>query len=97
MLRNLSGIIVVCAIIAGCATKPPAVIEADNTPMERTAIIEQQVTSNGIKGFLPFESSSRHFVRANMRRDESTFKGTGTFTGFLVGTRSDTEIIRIDR
>ena len=32
-----------------------------------------------------------------MRRDESTFKGTGTFTGFLVGSRSDTEITRIDR
>jgi hypothetical protein len=97
MLRNLPGIIVVCAGIAGCATKPPAAIVADNTPMNRTAIIEQQITSNGIKGFLPFESSDRHFVRANMRRDESTFKGTGTFTGFLVGTRSDTEITRIDR
>jgi hypothetical protein len=97
MLRNLPVIIVICAGITGCATKPPAAVVADNTPRNRTAVIEQQVTSNGIKGFLPFESSSRHFVRANMRRDESTFKGTGTFTGFLVGTRSDTEITRIDR
>lgn len=97
MLRNLLGIIVICAGIAGCATKPPVAVVADKTPLNRTAVIEQQITSNGIKGFLPFESSSRHFVRANMRRDESTFKGTGTFTGFLVGTRSDTEIIRIDR
>ncbi|MGA7595174.1 MAG: hypothetical protein WCA64_08255, partial [Gallionella sp.] len=97
MLRNLPGIVVVSALIAGCATKPPAAVVADNTPLNRTAVIEQQVTSNGIKGFLPFESSGRHFVRANMRRDESTFKGTGTFTGFLVGTHSDTEITRIDR
>jgi hypothetical protein len=97
MLRNLPGIIVVCAIVGGCATKPPAAVVADNTPLNRTAVIEQHVASNGIKGFLPFESDSRHFVRANMRRDESTFKGTGTFTGFLVGTRYDTEITRIDR
>jgi hypothetical protein len=95
MLRNLPGIIVICAGIAGCATKP--VIEADNTPLNRTAVIEQQVVSNGIKGFFPFETNDRHYVRANMRRDDSTFKGTGTFTGFLVGLRSDTVITRIDR
>jgi len=95
MLRNLLGIIVISVGIAGCATKP--VIEADNTPLNRTAVIEQQVVSNGIKGFFPFESTDRHYVRANMRRDDSTFKGTGTFTGFLVGLRSDTEITRIDR
>jgi len=95
MLRNLLGIIVISVGIAGCATKP--VIEADNTPLNRTAVIEQQVVSNGIKGFFPFENTERHLVRANMRRDESTFKGTGAFTGFLVGLRSDTEITRIDR
>ncbi len=96
MLRNLPGIIVICAGIAGCATKP-AITEADNTPLNRTAVIEQQVVSNGIKGFFPFESTDRHYVRSNMRRDETTFKGTGTFTSFLVGLRSDTEITRIDR
>lgn len=96
MLRNLLGIILISAGVAGCATKP-AIIEADNTPLNRTAVIEQQVVSNGIKGFFPFETTDRHYVRANMRRDESTFKGTGTFTSFLSGLRSDTEITRIDR
>jgi len=95
MLRNLPEIIVICAGIAGCATKP--VIETDNTPLNRTAVIEQQVVSNGIKGFFPFESTERHYVRTNMRRDESTFKGTGTFSGYLIGTRSGTKITRIDR
>jgi hypothetical protein len=95
MLRNFQVIIVISAGIAGCATKPVAV--SDDTPQHPTAVIEQQIVSNGIKGFLPFETNDRHFVRANMRRDESTFKGTGTFTGFLVGTRSGTEITRIDR
>ena len=97
MLRNLPGIIVICAIVTGCATKPPAAVVADNTPLNRTAVIEQQVVSNGIKGFFPFETTDRHYVRANMRRDETTFKGTGTFTSFLAGLRSDTEITRIDR
>ncbi len=95
MLRNLLGVIVVSVGIAGCATKPVSV--ADNTPLNPTAVIEQQVVSNGIKGFFPFESTERHYVRANMRRDESTFKGTGTFSGYLVGTRSGTGITRIDR
>jgi hypothetical protein len=95
MLRNFPVIILICVGIAGCATKPVAV--SDDTPQHPTAVIEQQIVSNGIKGFLPFETIDRHFVRANMRRDESTIKGTGTFTGFLVGTRSGTEITRIDR
>jgi hypothetical protein len=95
MQRNLLGAIVISAVIAACATKPVNV--ADNTPLNPTAVIEQQVVSNGIKGFFPFENTERHLVRANMRRDESTFKGTGTFSGYLVGTRSDTEITRIDR
>lgn len=96
MLRNLLGIMLLSGVLAGCATKP-AIIVADNTPLNRTAVFEQQVVSNGIKGFFPFETTDRHYVRANMRRDETTFKGTGTFTSFLVGLRSDTEISRIDR
>jgi hypothetical protein len=95
MLRNLLGVIVIWVGIAGCATKPVKV--ADNTSLNPTAVIEQQVVNNGIKGFFPFESTERRYVRANMRRNESTLKGTGTFTGFLIGTRSETEITRIDR
>lgn len=94
MQRNLLGFIVILAGIAGCATKP---VEKDNTPLGSAAVIERQVTNNGIKGFFPFESTERNYVRANMRRDESTFKGTGTFSGFLVGTHSGTKITRIDR
>ena len=95
MLRILLGVIAILVGIAGCATKPVNVV--DNTPLNPTAVIERQVVNNGIMGFLPFESTERQYVRANMRRDESTLKGTGTFTGFLIGTRSGTEITRIDR
>jgi hypothetical protein len=95
MQRYLLGIIVITAGIAGCATKPVNV--ADNTPLNPTAVFEQQVVSNGIKGLFPFESTDRHYVRANMRRDESMFKGTGTFSGYLIGSQSKTEIVRLDR
>ncbi len=94
MLRKLLFFMVILVGVAGCASKPVIV---DNTPLNATAVIEQHVVSNGIKGFLPFETTELHFVRANMRRDESNFKGTGIFTGFLIGTRSGTEIARIDR
>lgn len=95
MQRNLLGAVVISGCIAGCATKP--VEPADHTPLNPTAVIEQHMVSNGIKGFFPFESTERRYVRANMRRDDSTFKGTGTFSGFLVGKHSGTKIVRIDR
>ena len=99
MQRKLLGVILLSAGIAACATKPVADM-ADNTPLHPTAVIEHQVVSNGIMGLFPFESNDRQYVRANMSRDESTFKGTGTFSGFLVNmvsTPSETKITRIDR
>jgi hypothetical protein len=95
MLRNLLGALVIFVGITGCATKPVAV--ADNTPLNPTAVIEHHIVNNGIKGFFPFDGTDVHYVRANMRRDESTLKGTGTFSGYLIGTRSETKIERIDR
>jgi hypothetical protein len=95
MSRNLLGTIVVAVFLAGCATKPVEVV--DNTPLHPTAVIEKLVVNNGIKGFFPSEGTERHFVRSNMRRDESSFKGTGTFSSYLIGSRSDTRISRIDR
>ena len=48
----------------------------------------------------PFETNERRYVRASMSRDENTFKGTGTFSGFLVnmfGPNEDAVIERLDR
>ena len=95
MKRNLLGIVIMLSTIAGCSTKP---IEADdNTPLAPTAVIERHVESTGIKGFFPFESNELHYVRPDMRRDDSSFKGTGTYSSYLVGSRSGATIARIDR
>lgn len=48
----------------------------------------------------PFETTDKHYVRADMRRDDRSTKGTGTFSGFLVTKLAgpgDTTIARLDR
>jgi hypothetical protein len=95
MLRNFICTIVVCFGISGCASNPAEVV--DDSPLHPTAVIERQVVNNGIKGFFPSESTEKHYVLTNMRRDESTFKGTGTYSSYLIGNKSGTRISRIDR
>ncbi len=95
-MRALVVPIMASGILAACSSQPQQV---DNSPTQPTAVFETVVSSSGIAGFLPFEATDRHFVRAKMRRDEHTMKGTGTFTGFLVsGLASDGDAItRLDR
>src|SRR5579859_6518938 len=94
-------LIFVCTLVlAGCSTTPPPAQRADDTPARPTAVIETHVSSNGLKGLFPFESTDRRLVRANMSRDEHTIKGTGGFTGFLMnafGPGEDATISRLDR
>jgi hypothetical protein len=98
MLRNFLGVMVIISVaVAGCATKPAPVAVIDNTPKHPAAVIEHHIVNNGIMGMFPFESDERQYFRSSMRRNESTFKGTGTFSGFIVGTRYLTDITRLDR
>ncbi len=94
MSRTLPFVLVFSAALAGCASKP---VVTDTTPQKPAAIIERHVTSEGVKGLFPFETNDLAYVRPDMRRDDSTFKGTGTFSGFLVGTHNGTRIYRLDR
>jgi hypothetical protein len=55
------------------------------------------VVSEGIKGFFPFEGTSKTYTRADMHRDDTAFKGTGTVTRFFMGTNSTSRIERLDR
>src|SRR5512135_3294986 len=95
MLHRFLAISVVAAGVAGCASTKPAAPDA--TPLSPTAVIERHVVNNGIKGYFPFETNELDFVRPNMRRDEHALKGTGTFSGFLIGTHGGTAITRLDR
>lgn len=92
--RTVALILALSAGLAGCASKP---VVPDSTPQSPTAIIEQHMTSNGIKGFFPFETDDTRYVRPAMQRDDSMFKGTGTFSGIFVGTHNGTKIYRVDR
>lgn len=93
MLRKFLLVLGIAAL-AGCATKP---VVKDTTPLHPTAVIEKHITSNGIRGFVPFETNETDYVRSEMRRNDATFKGTGTFTRFLLGSHSGTKIYRVDR
>jgi hypothetical protein len=95
MLRKLATVAVVATGISGCAT--PSAPEPDTTPLLPTAVIESRVVNEGVKGLFPSETVERSYVRANMRRDETMVQGTGTVTRFLVSTRSEARIWRLDR
>jgi hypothetical protein len=95
-MRNTTAV-AVATVLAGCAA--PKV--ADNTPENPTAVFETKVSSSGIAGNFPFETTEKRYVRADMSRDDHDMKGTGTFSGFLVtklaGGPGDTHIARLDR
>ena len=50
--------------------------------------MDSHLSSEGSKGFLPFDSTIKSYTRADMHRGDSIFKGTGTVTRFLAGTHS---------
>jgi hypothetical protein len=56
------------AALTGCASQPQPV--ADTTPQSPTAVFETQFTMTGIGGGFPLESTEKHYVRRDMRRDE---------------------------
>jgi hypothetical protein len=93
-----TGIAIVAASLAACSQAPHA--PSDTSPANPTAVFETLIVNSGIFGALPFEVHEKQYVRANMRRDEHSMKGTGTFTGWLVTAvtgEGDTGITRLDR
>ena len=96
-MRNTTAV-AVAAALAGCAA--PKAVE-DTTPPNPTAVFETTVSSSGIAGMFPFETTTKRYVRSDMSRDEHATKGTGTFSGYFVtklaGGPGDTHIARLDR
>jgi hypothetical protein len=93
-------IFAIAAGVAACSNLMPQKASApDDSPTNPTAVFESHVINGGVMGFLPFESTEKRYVRANMRREDNSMKGSGTFgaiTSFFVG-HEDTNIERLDR
>jgi hypothetical protein len=93
-------IFAIAAGVAACSNLMPQTASApDDSPTNPTAVLETHVINGGIMGYLPFERTEKRYVRPNMRREENSMKGSGTFgaiTSFFVG-HEDTNIERLDR
>lgn len=80
---------------AGCSTVEK--LKPDDTPQNPTAVLETHVVNNGLKGFFPFEETTKSYTRPDMQREDSKNKGTGTFSRYLIGSSEDSRIVRLDR
>lgn len=98
-------------VLAGCGALPqgalgpfgggapaaPAAAAPDTSPASPTAVHVVALSSDGIAGFFPFEGTTTTLTRADMRREESTIKGTGTVSRFLMPNTATATITRLDR
>lgn len=105
------GALAAALLIAGCGAMPqgalgpfgssaPAAAPAaapDTSPSVPTAVHVVALTSDGIAGFFPFEGTTTTLTRADMRREESAIKGTGTVSRFLMPNTATATITRLDR
>jgi hypothetical protein len=97
MFRHLGSAVALVSLVAGCSTMDKLREDPDTTPANATAVMETHLVSDGIKGFFPFDGTSKTFTRADMHRADSVIKGTGTVSRFLVGTNNDSRIERLDK
>jgi hypothetical protein len=97
MPRTAARLVFLTFALAGCSAIERNREEPDTTPQNLTAVLEVKVVNNGIKGLVPFEGTTKTWTREGMQREETTVKGTGTITRFIVGTTETSRIERLDR
>jgi hypothetical protein len=97
MTRRLFVVVLSALFVVACSDLPKLKDEPDTSPVNATAVMETHLISDGLKGFFPFEGTSKTYTRADMHRGEMNIKGTGTVTRFLIGTNSDLRIERLDK
>jgi hypothetical protein len=97
MIRSLGSAVALVSFVAGCSTMEKLREEPDTTPANATAVMETHLVSDGLKGFFPFEGTTKTYTRADMHRGDSNIKGTGTVTRFLIGTNASSRIERLDK
>ena len=97
MIRSLGSAVALVSLVSGCSTLEKLKEAPDTTPTNATAVMETYLVSDGLKGFFPFEGTTKTFTRADMHRDDSNIKGTGTLTRFLIGSTASSRIERLDK
>jgi hypothetical protein len=97
MERNAVLFMLVAAAATGCSTVDKIKDGPDTSPSRATAVMETHLVSEGLKGFFPFEGTNKTYTRGEMQRAETSMKGTGTVTRFLIGSHSDLRIERLDK
>ena len=85
MFRSSASSIALGLVLAGCSGL--AQKYSDQTPINRTAVLKMHMVNEGIKSFPAFESTTRTYTRATMRRIESTVTGTGTCKPILMNVK----------
>jgi hypothetical protein len=87
-----------CALLAACQTPPAlAPLLQDESPERPTAVQESFVTSTGVNGLAPFEGSIVVLTRPDMRREQTSLKGTGTMGRLLIGTENRAQVTWLDQ
>ena len=94
MARSAFGVGTAAMVVAGCSILAPR--DPDLTPINATAVLETHTVNAGIEDFPTFESTTLSYTRANMQRNESSVKETGT-TSRLREDESNVRIERLDR
>lgn len=74
-----------------------AAAAADTSPAVPTAVHVVALSSDGLAGLFPFEGTSSSYTRADMKRDETSMKGTGTVSRFIMSNSAHATITRLDR
>ncbi|MCW5634368.1 MAG: hypothetical protein KIT17_13630 [Rubrivivax sp.] len=83
------------ASTSGSATA--AATAADTSPALPTAVRVVTLSTDGLAGFFPFEGTTTTATRADRQRDETTLRGTGTVSRFLLRDSGAATITRLDR
>ena len=91
MFRSSTNVVVAALFLAACSALKPS--DPDLTPINPTAVLETHTVNAGIQDFPASEGTTLSYTRANVQRNETSFKGTGAISRFL-----DVEtVVRIER
>lgn len=79
------------------STSSTAAAAADTSPAVPTAVRTVSLSSDGLAGLFPFEGTTTTATRADRRRDETSMKGTGAVSRFVLRDSGSAVITRLDR